>query len=167
MKNLELIATIGANNEIGINNNQIWNIEENLNFFYKITKDKNIIMGRKTFEKIPYSMLSGRSLFVLSTSELDKNYDVNSFNNFFSLMQYIELSNCQFVVLGGSSIYEQFLPFVDTMYLNEVIDYVKADAYFPIFNFDDWNIEMMENHFNNNTSYTPYIKNKYTRKRVK
>ena len=164
MKNLVLIATIGENNELGLDNHQIWNISENLLFYNKMILGENIILGRKTLESMPSSVLIKRIPFILSSKSLDKNYDVKSFSNIFSLIKYIESSSEHFTVVGGASIYEQFLPLVDTMYLTEVIDYNKADKYFPIFNFGDWNIEMIKECHENSI---PYIRNKYTRKREK
>ena len=47
-----LIVAVGKNNEIGKNNQLLWHIPEDLKNFKKITTDKTVIMGRKTFESI-------------------------------------------------------------------------------------------------------------------
>ena len=68
MKNLELIAAIGKNNELGFNNNLIWHIKEDLQSFKEITMNKNMIMGMNTFISIPHN-LKGRKYIVLYISE--------------------------------------------------------------------------------------------------
>lgn len=164
MENLSLIALIGRCNELGLDNSLIWKIPEDMSFYRQMTVGKNIIMGRKTFESMPAKALSERNPIVLSSKRLDEVYDVVSFNNFFSLLKYIEDSSEEFVVVGGSSVYEQFLPFVNTMYLTEIFRSNDADTYFPHFDFNDWNIELIDDYSNN---VIPYHRNKYTRKRVK
>lgn len=162
MKNLSLIAAIGKNNELGLDNDLIWHIKEDLLFYRSMTAGKNIIMGRKTFESMPSSALEKRNLFVLSTKPLDRDYDVNSFNNLYSILNYIENTPEEFVVVGGSVIYKEFMPFVDTMYLTHILEYAGADEFFPTFDIKDWNIELMDNYWKEEI---PYIRKKYIRKR--
>ena len=163
MKNLSLIAAIGKNNELGLDNQLIWHIKEDLSFYRKMTRGKNIIMGRKTFESMPVGALNKRNPFVLScTTELDKFCDVNYYKNIEELLNYIENSKEEFVVVGGAVIYKEFMPYVDTMYLTHILEYAEADTYFPTFDIKDWNIELMNNYCKEEI---PYIRKKYMRKR--
>lgn len=169
MENLSLIAAIGRCNELGLDNHLIWKIKEDLRFYRNLTIHQNIIMGRKTFESMPSGALQGRNIFVLSSQELDKHYDVNSFTNMESLLKYIEITNQNFIVVGGSTIYKAFLPYVDTMYLTEIDNYAEADAYFPYINNREWNIETIYNHDRDYSLQNDvnYVRNKYVRRRVK
>lgn len=169
MENLILVAAIGKYNELGLNNRLIWRIKEDLMFYKSLTMHQNIIMGRKTFESMPMSALKGRTPFVLSSKELDRYYDVNSFTNIESLLKYIEITNQQFIVVGGATIYKEFLPYVDTMYLTEIDDYSEADTYFPYLDYKDWNIETIYNHNRDYAISTDigYVRNKYVRRRTK
>ena len=169
MENLSLVAAIGKNNELGLNNHLIWKIKEDLKFYRNLTMYQNIIMGRKTFEGMPVEALKGRNPFVLSSKELDRQYDINSFTSIESLLKYIEITNQNFIVVGGSVIYKEFLPYVDTMYLTEIDDYAEADAFFPDINVEEWQIENMYRH---DIDYTQsndigYVRNKYVRRRKK
>lgn len=47
MDNLSLIAAIGKNNELGIDNHLLWHLKEDMKFFRETTANKTIIMGRK------------------------------------------------------------------------------------------------------------------------
>lgn len=169
MENLSLVAAIGKNNELGIDNSLIWKIKEDLMFYKKLTLHQNIIMGRKTFESLPEVALKGRTPFVLSSSILDKQCDINSFNSIETLLQYIECTNQKFIVIGGATIYKQFLPYVDTMYLTEIDDYASADTFFPSIDDSDWDIELIYQHSasHNDKDDVDYIRNKYVRRRKK
>lgn len=163
MKNLSLIAAIGSNRELGLNNNLIWKIPEDLQFYKNKTMDKNIIMGRKTFESMPVSAFKGRNPIVISSRKMDLYYDVISFDNLASVLNYIEKSNKEFIVVGGSTIYNQFLPYVDTMYLTEVLERSRADTFFPYFYEDEWEINTI---LDCSKEKPPYIRNKYVRRRT-
>ena len=70
MKSLSLIAAIGYNNELGIDNHLLWKIPEDLSFYKRMTMGKNIIMGRKTLEALPnQSALVGRKNIVLTRNK--------------------------------------------------------------------------------------------------
>ena len=164
MKNLSLIAAIGPNRELGYNNELLWHIKEDLAFYKEMTMGKNIIMGRNTLESMPKKAFIGRKPIVLSKSIVTGNDLVKYFNHIDELLRVIESTEEEFMVVGGASIYSQFLPYVDTMYLTSINDSIvrKSDCYFPEFNNLDWNIELLNEGNNENLSYE--IK-KYVRKK--
>ena len=164
MDNLSLISAIGENNELGYNNELLWRIKEDLEFYKKMTMGKYVICGRNTFESMPLKAFDGRYPIVISSRKIDNYVDVLSFDDIDKVLDFIELNNDKdFMVIGGSSIYEAFLPYVNTMYLTEISSSKRADAYFPWFDKDDWNIEELDDYSN---SEVPYIRNKYVRKKV-
>lgn len=169
MENLILVAAIGKNNELGLDNNLIWKIQEDLSFYRNLTLHNNIIMGRKTFESMPPRALENRNVYVLSKKKMDQNYNVNCFNSIETLLDYVRITDELFIVVGGSQIYEELLPYVNIMYLTEIDEYANADTFFPEINIDEWDVEMV--YYNNEVDYTsgniPYVRNKYVRKRVK
>ena len=67
--NINLIAAIGKNNELGKNNDLIWKFKGDMKFFKDTTMGHPIVMGRKTFESLP-KVLPGRKNIVISTSEI-------------------------------------------------------------------------------------------------
>lgn len=164
MENLSLIAAIGKNNELGLDNHLLWHIPEDLAFYKEMTWGKNVVVGRNTLFSMPSKAFEGRTAFVLSPDNLDVNFDVNSFNNINTLLKYIKDSKDEFMVIGGASIYQQFLPYVDTMYLTEVDEYFNADTFFPVFALDDWDITSLGEYSYNELKY---CRNKYIRKKVK
>lgn len=168
MENLSLIAAIGKNNELGLDNRLIWKIKEDLKFYRNYTLNQNIIMGRKTFESMPAVALQKRNVFVLTSRELDKYCDINCYSNIEQLLEYIENTKRNFIVVGGSQIYEAFLPYVDTMYLTEINDYSNADTFFPEIDIHDWEIDTIFEHNDIDyldDNYISYVRNKYVRRR--
>ena len=167
MENLSLVAAIGKYNELGIDNHLIWKIKEDLMFYRELTLYQNIIMGRKTFESMPSKALEKRNVFVLSSKKLDKCFDINSFTSIESLLDCIKMTKQNFIVVGGSTTYEAFLPYVETMYLTEIDEYANADSFFPNIDIYDWNVETIYNHdmdysVSNDVNY---VRNKYVRRR--
>ncbi len=162
MKNLSLIAAIGQDGELGYNNSLIWKIKEDLDFYKNMTMGKNIIMGRNTLESMPLKALSGRKPIVLTHSNLEYHSNIDVFHDLNSLLEHIYESDKEFMVVGGSSIYKQLLPYTDTMYLTEIKRDSYADSFFPYFNTDDWDIFEIGDYLDNNI---PYVRNRYVRKR--
>ena len=135
--NLTLIAAIGKNNELGINNTLIWRFKEDMKFFKENTMGKPIIMGRKTLESLP-KLLPGREHIVLTKSNLDIE-GVKVFHSKENLLDYVSQFDNDFMVIGGASIYEQFIGNADKMLLTEIDAESKADVYFPEIKQDEWN----------------------------
>lgn len=164
MKNLSLIAAVGENYELGLDNHLIWKIPEDLRFYKKMTVGKNIIMGRKTLDSMPLKALEKRTPIVISRQQLEEHTSLDVYHDIKKLIEDIEQSDKQYMVVGGASIYELFLPYVDTMYLTEIKRSFIADTFFPYFNIDEWNIEEIGDFLDNEL---PYVRNKYTRKKVR
>lgn len=159
--NLSLIAAIGKNYELGKDNQLIWRIKEDLKFFKDTTMGHPIVMGRKTFESLP-RVLPGRKNIVISTSEINNN-EIEVYKNIRSfLVKYASLQD-EIFVIGGASLYEQFIDMANTMYLTLIDREEKsADVYFPKFNMEDWNKQVLSFNKENNIRYKHV---KYIRKR--
>lgn len=127
---ISLIAAVDKNGGIGINNKMPWHIPADLKYFKKVTTDKIVVMGRKTFESIGNKPLPDRFNIILSqTMEPGLNYITmdsvskivnNNFINFVDVM-----------VIGGASVYAQLLPYADTLYLTEIDAEFNCDTVFP------------------------------------
>lgn len=154
--NLGLIVALGQNGEIGYQNDLIWRIKEDLQFFKNVTMDSYIIMGRNTYESMPKN-LSGRKYIVLSHNEkfnLQPPKIVSrSISETLSLIAEEETS--KFWVVGGGLIYNIFLPYISLMHITQIQDsFKKADTFFPEFNYEDWSCELGEvKHSENDLEY--------------
>ncbi len=133
---ISIIAAIGKNRELGRGNDLIWHIKEDLKNFKNLTMGKYIVMGKNTYESLP-KHLEGRKYIVLSSS-LSEIENGLLFNDFNKLLEFIKDIDEEVMIIGGASIYKLFLPFADKLYLTEIDSEEKADVYFPDFNKEDY-----------------------------
>ena len=132
MKNISIIACVGKKLELGKNNDLIWHLPNDLKYFKKVTSGKTVIMGRRTFDSLP-GVLPNRRNIVLRLSSGDKINDVEIFNDIPSILEAVKDEDEAFII-GGASIYRQFLEYADKLYLTEVNETCSdADVYFPKF----------------------------------
>ena len=164
MNNLSLIAAIGENNELGKDNSLIWNLKGDLKFFKTATMGKTIIMGRKTFDSLP-GLLKGRHHIVLSKENPNLPSEVELYHDYESLMKRISIIDDEVFIIGGASIYKLFIDDVDKMLLTEIMAKEdNADTYFPEFNKEEWDREVLSEHEENGIQYNHV---KYLRKKMR
>lgn len=133
---ISIIAAIGKNRELGRGNDLIWHIKEDLKNFKNLTMGKYIVMGKNTYESLP-KHLEGRKYIVLSSS-LSEIENGLLFNDFNKLLEFIKDVDEEVMIIGGARIYKLFLPFADKLYLTEIDSEEKADVFFPDFNKEDY-----------------------------
>ena len=149
--NLVIIAAIGKNNELGKDNKLIWHLPGDLKFFKEKTIGKNIVMGRKTFESLP-KMLPNRHHIVITTGNID-NSEVEVYHSIEDFLKDYSYSGETYVI-GGASIYNSLIDYVDVMYLTEINkECLDADSYFPDFDREGWRSEVIGNNTENGISY--------------
>ena len=159
MQNLVILACIGKKRELGVNNDLIWRIEEDLRFFRNTTMGHYIFMGRKTYESMPKN-LPGRKYLVLSR-ELNAP-GLKTFQDVDTFLEFARSAKEDIYIIGGGQVYSMLLPCVDKMILTEIDDECEnADVFFPRFNIDDWTIEKGEKQVDGETHYR---RNTYTRR---
>lgn len=159
-KNITIIAAIGENNELGLDNKLIWHIKEDLKRFKKLTTGHSIIMGRKTFESISKA-LPGRLNIVLTKNKNFKFKNVSTASNIHEAIELTKDDEQPFII-GGSEIYSLFINMAQTIELTRVHNSFKADTFFPDINFGKWN-KIYEEKFNFDNlpySFITYKKNK-------
>ena len=161
--NITLIAAVGLNNELGINNDLIWHIPEDLKFFKENTLNKHIVMGMNTYLSLPRKLLN-RKYIVLTHKECQLDDDIVVCHNISELLEYVKNIDTEIMVIGGASIYSQMIGYANKMLLTEIDDSREADVYFPSFLLDDWDREVNSEHRYNDINYSHVT---YTRKKMK
>lgn len=156
-----MIAAIGKNRELGLNNDLIWKIPEDLKFFKENTLGKYIVMGLNTFNSLP-KKLSDRKYIVLSNVNVSLDSDVVVVHNLDELLSYIDKIDEEVMIIGGAMVYSQMIKYADKMILTEVNMESEADVYFPKFSLEEWNRVALSNHNHNNIDYSHVV---YTRKK--
>ncbi len=159
---ISIVAALGKNNVIGSDNKLPWKLPADMQRFVAITTGKPVIMGRRTFESIG-KPLKNRANIILTNSDFraDGCIVVHSVENALDAAKEHE----EVVIIGGASIYEQFIPLADRMYLT-FIDYeFEGDKYFPDFDNSEWIETEHENHKADENNAHDYSFVKLERKR--
>ena len=133
---ISIIAALADNMVIGNKNSLPWKLSADMEYFKKTTLGKPIIMGAKTFESIGMA-LPNRKNIILS---YNKNYKAKGCVVVTSIEKALEEvgEDEEVMIAGGESVYKQFLPLADRLYLTLVHHNFKGDAYFPEFDINQW-----------------------------
>lgn len=149
--NISMIACVGKNLELGKNNDLIWHLPNDLKFFKKTTLGKTVIMGRRTFMSLPGVLPKRRNIVLMLPTEepidgVDIYYDIPS------LLK--DLGDEEVFIIGGASIYKQFLPYAKRLYLTEVSEScADASVYFPSFDKKLYNKAILGENSDNGINY--------------
>jgi len=135
---ISLIAALGNDNIIGIKNSLPWRLPADLAYFREKTLGKVCVMGQKTFESLGSRPLSGRRFIVLSDDpgfKAPENCQVAD-----SIEKVLELTKneTEIMISGGASVYRQFLPLAQRLYLTFIHADFEGDVFFPEINFSEW-----------------------------
>ena len=135
----ELIIACGLDGAIGKDNELLWNLKDDMKHFVNVTKGKNVVMGRKTFESLPHGPLKGRKNYVLSNTHKMSYYDNGTYVEFLTYDKFMKKDMADYVVIGGSQVYELLVANVDKMYMTLVFDVcIEADSFIPMIDFSQW-----------------------------
>lgn len=134
---LSLIVARARNGAIGKDNDIPWHLPEDLKLFQRETLGGAVIMGRKTWESLPFRPLKNRLNIVVSRDSAAAEHVAGS------PAAACELATAQgyrrLYGIGGQRIYEELLPLADRLLVTEVdLDIPDADAFFPAFDEAGW-----------------------------
>ncbi|MGL4989818.1 MAG: dihydrofolate reductase [Sarcina sp.] len=128
-----LIVAYSENRVIGYNNTIPWNLPSDLKRFKELTANKKIVMGRTTFDSLPF-ILPAREHIVIS-----RNFNLQINDNRVSLLKniknFIEInkdSKEEIFIIGGEDIYKIFLPYAKKIYTTEILSIITGDTFFPL-----------------------------------
>ena len=135
---LILIAAVGRNLAIGIDNHLLWQLPEDMRRFKALTLGHTVLMGRKTWESLPakFRPLPGRHNIVLSRETYDQ---LSGATVAHTLEEAISAAgDGEIFVIGGAEVYARTLLEADRLDLTEVDDTPLADAFFPAIDLHQW-----------------------------
>ena len=136
---ISIIVAVSEDWGIGKNNELLWHIPEDLKRFKRLTTGNVIIMGKKTWESLPRRPLPDRKNIVLT--DVPNEYIEGSVTAY-SVRD--ALSKCdkekEIFIIGGGSIYRQFISLADRLYITHVHKKAPADVYFPELDLNKWAI---------------------------
>lgn len=119
-------------------NQMPWHLPNDLQYFKTRTSGHTIVMGRKTFESLG-RILPNRKHVVLTTKELDLPEEVEVVRHFDEVLTLQkEHPDEELFIIGGGTIFEQFLDHADRLYVTIIDEAFSGDVYFPSISSQDW-----------------------------
>lgn len=137
-----IVVAASTNDVIGSDGSLPWRLPEDLKHFKQITMGKAIVMGRKTYESIGHA-LPGRRNVIMSRQP---GYSADNCEIVSSAEEALELlqNEGEVMIIGGGSLYRQFLPQTGRIYLTRVDAEIEGDTYFPALDMDQWRVVQRE-----------------------
>jgi dihydrofolate reductase len=127
---ISIIVAVARNNAIGRNNELLWHLPDDLVRFKKITSGHPVIMGKRTWESLPRRPLPNRRNIVITDVPGER---IEGADMAYSIDEAVALCNPEeeSFVIGGASVYRQFLPRCNRLYLTKVYKDFEGDVFFP------------------------------------
>ena len=138
-----LIAAVAENGVIGAGNDLPWKIKSEFAYFFRMTKGKPLIMGRKTYESVNGPLKNRPNIVITRDAAFKAVEGVTVVHDLAAALAAgrrfaAELGVDEVMVGGGAEIYRQSLPFADRLYLTEVHLTPEGETKFPDFDRSQW-----------------------------
>lgn len=133
-----IVVAVSTNNVIGRQGELPWRISGDLKHFKQLTMGKPVVMGRLTWESIGRP-LSGRQNIVITRQP---GYSAAGCDVVASPAAALTTAGDakEVMVIGGSQIYDLFLPKAGRLHLTRVHAEVEGDAFFPAIDDSEWTL---------------------------
>lgn len=140
---MNLIVAVDENWAIGCRGDLLVRIPADHKMFRQETIGKVVVLGRKTMDTFPGGQpLKNRTNIVLSRNPHYEQKDAIVVHSVEELLERLKEYDTQDVyIIGGSSVYEQLLPYCDTAHVTKIDHAYEADSWFPNLDKDpEWEI---------------------------
>ena len=127
---IHLIWAQDYNSGIGKSNKLPWHISEDLKNFKLLTMNSTIVMGRKTWDSLPFKPLPNRRNIVLSSKPIKGVEVYQNYNDCYNAL--ISDSIDKIFIIGGRSLYRLFFEDADFLHITFIdLETPKIDTFFP------------------------------------
>ena len=135
---MEAIVAVYSDWGIGSDGTQPVVLKADRAHFRDLTMGAAVIVGRKTLEDFPGGRpLKGRHNIVVSRQDISIEGAELVHSTEEALAAAARHERC--LVIGGASVYRQFLPYVDTVHVTKIDLAPMSDSFFPDLDAsDDW-----------------------------
>lgn len=135
---MEAIVAVYSDWGIGSDGTQPVVLKADRAHFRDLTMGAAVIVGRKTLEDFPGGRpLKGRHNIVVSRQDISIEGAELVHSTEEALAAAARHERC--LVIGGASVYRQFLPYVDTVHVTKIDLAPRSDSFFPNLDAsDDW-----------------------------
>lgn len=134
---ITMIWAQASNGVIGKDNDLPWRLPRDMAYFKQQTQHKTVVMGRKTWESFGGKPLPNRRNIIITRSQEFTATDAEVVYSVEEAMQLAGQDN-ELMVIGGSTIYEQFLQYADRLLMTKIDHDFAGDTYFPEVDWSQW-----------------------------
>lgn len=140
---ISLIASLTVNRVIGSHGDLVFRDKADMARFKQITTGYSVIMGYKTYTSLPeMKPLPNRRNIILSRRLTEAP---EGFYLAHSVEESLKLCNSDEVfVIGGGTVYEQFIGMADRLYLTRINKIMEGDTLFPQIKESEWSLTDFE-----------------------
>ena len=146
-----LVAAIGENNVIGRDGQLPWRLKSDLQHFRKVTINKPVIMGRKTYASIGKPLKDRTNIVLTSDLGLQAPGTVLAPSLDAALRfarQDAERRGVdEIMIIGGSDVFAAMMPQADRLEITHVSASPEGDAFFPLIDPKIWREVLRSGHF--------------------
>lgn len=130
---MNLIVNVDKNWAIGYKGKLLVSIPEDMKFFRSETTGKVVVLGRKTLATFPGGLpLKNRTNIILTRNEDFTVKDAVVCHSVEETLEELKKYPSEDIyIIGGDTIYRQFLPFCDVAHVTRMEHAYDADAWFP------------------------------------
>lgn len=133
--NIVLVAAVAENDVIGANGGMPWRLHSDLAHFRRLTLNKPVIMGRKTYESIG-KPLKDRTNIVITRDAGRLAPGVTFVPSFEAALSAARSDAAQrgtdeIMVIGGSDVFRAAMPLADRLEITHVHASPAGDVHFP------------------------------------
>jgi len=139
-----LVVAVADNGVIGAGGGLPWHISSDLKTFRRLTMNKPLIMGRRTFQSLK-KPLDGRDNIVVTGNKSIRPPGALVAANFETALALARrcaeargIGAAEIMVIGGTQIFEAALPMANRIYKTEVHGRPEGDVFFPALEPADW-----------------------------
>jgi dihydrofolate reductase len=152
---VSLIVAAGTNNAIGKDNQLLWHLPKDLQFFKQTTWAMPVVMGRKTFESLGGKPLNGRVNIIITRQKDWSHEGVVAVHSLADALFFAKESDYNEVfIAGGGEIYAQAMSQANKIYMTRVDTVIDGDTFFPEIDSSDFALS-------NEVSHVPHEKHAY------
>ncbi len=143
---ISLIAAVLKNRVIGKKNKLPWHLPADFAHFKKLTMGHPVIMGKNTFLSIGKPLPNRTNIVLVNDGFTAEGCLIaRSLDDALALAKK-STGGEEIFIIGGASVYAQFLPRANRLYLTFIDAGFDGDAYFPEWNKNEWREASREPH---------------------
>ena len=145
-----LVAAIGENNVIGRDGQLPWRLKSDLAHFRKVTIDRPVVMGRKTFQSIGKALDRRTNIVITRDASFSAPGVVraSSFEEALALARQDARARGadEIMIIGGSDVFTESMPLADRLEITHVHASPQGDVVFPPIDPNVWREESRTEH---------------------